>query len=337
MIHLSNDYREIEHLKGSKPLIIFHWDADGIASTALLKKYLNLDPILYVPQIGFYDLDIDDIRGISGYRNIFIVDFGVNTGILEELYEAFGHDIYVFDHHHRRPSDKVKIFKYMVDGSPYPSESIMVTELLGIEPNVLTVLGYIGDLFERVFQDRYYHIVEDVGDRYGYDYDKFKYMVDLIQSNYVFQDRDEIIRMVDYLIEALNDPGIILGNKLWRARYETMVGEINRIFNMEPVRMGKILYFEYDGSLYLTSYIGRGLASKYKGYYVLLGVPNFSDKYSQLYLRIDGEPEISFKELILELNRMGFRVGGKDRVIGIFLEKDRYNEAKNHILKKLGV
>ncbi len=337
MIHLSGESGILKDLVGSKPLIIFHWDADGITSTSLLKNFLELDPYLYVPRIGFYLIDLDEVSMFKGFDNIFIVDFGVETPILERLGDRFGCEVFVFDHHHRRHSKKIKIFNYLVDGRPYPSESVMVTELLHLEPNLLTVLGYVGDLFDRALNDRYSYILKHVESRYGYEYSSIKYMVDLIQSNYVFQDRDEIIRSVDYLIDSLEDPNIIFENDLWKARYNEMMDTIDRLRDMEPIKMGRVLFFEVKESLYITSYIGRDLAKKYRGYYVLVGFPNLSDGYSQIYLRIDGEPDISFRDLIAELNNLGLYAGGKERVLGVFMEKDRYREVINHILKKLGV
>ena len=335
MIHLSNDV--LNELRGSTPLIIFHWDVDGIASTALLTKYLELSPILYTPMIGFYKLDIQEILDFKGYDSIFIVDFGVETGAIESLKLEIDDEVYVFDHHLRRESEKINIFPYRdPDGDIYPSESIMVTDLLGIETNILTALGFVGDLFGKALENKYSYILREKWNIYGFGYGDIKVFVDLIQSNYVFMDKDEIISSVYKLIEALEDPYIILENSLWRKRYQVMYESINKVLSLDIESRDGLRFIELEDKLYITSYVGRYLADKYRGDYILIGVPELLGGYSQIYLRISGKSGKNFLELIEELNELGVYAGGKENVVGVFMDRDRYNEVLNYIFSWLG-
>lgn len=330
----SNDVRD---LSGSKPLIILHWDADGLVSTSLLIKYLDLKPSLYIPRIGFYKLDYEEILKISGSDSMIVVDFGVKTEDIEYLRDLVDVDIYVLDHHIRRESSKIHIYPYRdSDNMLYPSESIMVTELLGIKPNILTVLGFVGDLFRKALENRYSHILWDEWNRYGFTYGDLKIFVDLIQSNYVFMDRDGLKDAVYKLIQTIDDPYIIMDVKLWRERYIEMYRAINRVLSIDPKSYNGLRFIEVDDKLYLTSYIGRYLAEKYRGEYILIGVPNLMAGYSQIYLRISGKPRRGFTELIEELNKMDVYAGGKDDVLGVFMDFDMYQDILEYIVKWLG-
>lgn len=324
-------------MRGSKPLIILHWDADGIAAAALLTKYLELNPLLYVPKIGFYKLDFDEIMGLRGYDSIFIVDFGVDTQSIELLKSRVEKDVYVFDHHIRGDSNLVKIFPYRdLDGDIYPSESIMVTELLGVKPNFLTVLGFVGDLFGKALENKYSYLLREEWNIYGLGYRDIKVFVDLIQSNYVFMDRDEVKSAVNKLIEAVEDPFIILDNRLWRMRYYEMYNVIKKVLSADVESRDGLRFLELKENLYITSYVGRYLAEKYRGEYVLIGVPELLGGYSQVYLRISGEVRRDFHALIEELNRMGVYAGGKETVVGVFTDRDRYQEVLSYIVSWLG-
>ncbi len=334
MIHLSGD--ALKSLEGSHPLIIFHWDVDGIASTALLVKYLGLKPMLYTPKIGFYRLDLDEILGFKGYDSIFIVDFGVDTSSIESLKDEVDSEVYVFDHHLRRESDKITIFPYRdSDGDIYPSESIMVSELLGIEPNFLTVLGFVGDLFGKALENKYSYVLRGEWNSFGFGYRDLKLFVDLIQSNYVFMDRREVESAVYKLMDSIEDPYILLENRLWRERYREMYRVINKVMSTEVESIDGVRMLELEEKLYITSYVGRYLAEKYSGEYVLIGVPELLGGYSQIYLRISGENKLDFHKLIEELNGLGVYAGGKDDVVGVFMDRDRYKEILSFILSWL--
>ena len=324
-------------LRGSNPLIIFHWDVDGIASSALLTKYLELNPVLYTPKIGFYKLDLDEISSIKGYDSVFIVDFGVDTSAIESLKSMVDVDVYVFDHHLRSESEVVNILPYRdSDGDIYPSESIMVTDLLGIEPNFLTVLGFVGDLFGKALENKYSYLLREGWNSYGFGYGDVKVFVDLIQSNYVFMDRDAIKSAVYKLVDALEDPYILLDNQLWRMRYREMYDAINKVLSSEIESRDGLRFIELEEKLYITSYVGRYLAEKYRGEYVLIGVPELLGGYSQIYLRISGENRKDFLQLIKELNGMGVYAGGKETVVGVFMDRNRYQEVLDYILSWLG-
>ncbi len=336
MIHLYLKNSFFRDLLGTRPLIIFHWDADGIASSAILTKYLDLKPILYTPRIGFYRIDFDEVSSLSGYDNIFIVDFGVDTKEIEKLKDFLNVDVYVFDHHVREGSDSIHILDYKDDvGGIYPSESVMLTDKLGLKPDILTAIGYVGDLFDKALNNRYSYILDVIWRDRRLTYYDLKLMVDYIQSNYVFMDRDEIKSAVFKLIEVYEDPERIFKNAKWRSRYLEMNRSIKETLDMKPEKIGRVNLFEIESNIYITSYVGRALATKYKGEYIIVGVPELQGGYAQIYIRIDGKPHIDFSSLIVELNSMGLYAGGKKEVIGVFLDKNRYEEILKFVIGRL--
>ena len=323
----------------STPLIIFHWDADGIASAALLKEFMYPDARLYTPNIGFYILRPRDIPYYGDVDAVFIVDYGIPTEmIVDAVSGRYGDvDIHIIDHHHRSPSDKAVIYPYHDDHSIYPSTTIMVSRILDLQPNLLTVLGYVGDLFDRVFRDRYMWMVNHVEKVYGLGYQFIKRLVDLIHTDYIFFDRDGVVSSVEILREGYTSPYRLFNVDRWRIRYFKYMEEVSRWLEMEPRELGKAVFMEVDTKLYISSYIGRMMASRYIGRYVILGFPRLGNGYSYIYVRIDGDPDIDFREAISKLQSMGYMAGGKDRVIGVFVDRSRYGECLSHIMNMLGV
>ncbi len=326
-----------ERLGGSRALLAFHWDADGISSAALLLDVLGLDAVLYTPVIGLYRLVPEDLPRDIDVDALVVADMGVSTKAIEGVAEYLGVPGYVFDHHHREPSDRLFIARYIDGyGDLYPSASMVITDALGIEPNTLTILGIAGDLEEGVRESRYYGVVERVASRYGLRPKDFIEISRLVDTNYLFLDRAGVIEAVHALREYREDPKALLARDDWRARLEEFMGELERLARVELEEVDGILFRELDSRLYIVSKLGRMLSRRNPDKYVLLGVPRMANGYSQVYLRT-GRGDVDLRPLIERLRGMGLYAGGKRNVLGAVVEPGKYRAVLGEIFRYLGV
>ncbi len=326
-----------EKLGGSRALLAFHWDADGISSAALLLDALGLDAVLYTPVIGLYRLVPEDLPRDIDVDALVVADMGVSTRAIERVAEYLGVPGYVFDHHHREPSDSLFIARYIDEsGDLYPSASMVITDALGIEPNTMTALGIAGDLEEGMRESRYYWVVERVASRHGLRPEDFIELSRLVDTNYLFLDREGVIETVHALVEYSEDPKVLLGRDDWRARLYEFRRELERLAGMELEEIDGILFRELDSRLYIVSKLGRLLSRRNPDKYVLLGVPRLANGYSQVYLRT-GRGDVDLRPLIERLRGMGLYAGGKRNVLGAVVEPGKYRAVLGEIFRYLGV
>jgi len=324
-------------LGGSRALLAFHWDADGISSAALLVDTLGLDAVLYTPVIGLYRLVPEDLPRDIDVDVLVVADMGVSTPSIEAVANHLGVPGYVFDHHHREPSDSLFIAPYIDSyGDLYPSASMVITDTLGIEPNTLTALGLAGDLEEGIRGSRYYGVVERVAGKHGLEPEDFIELSRLVDTNYLFLDRDGVIRAVKILVEYRDDPRALLEMDVWRTRLEEYRRELERLSSMELIEVDGVLFREVDSRLYIVSKLGRLLSRRNPDKYVFLAVPRMANGYSQLYVRT-GRADADLRPLIEKLRGMGLYAGGKKNVLGAVVEAGKYRAVREEIFRYLGV
>lgn len=133
--------------------VIYHYDADGICSGAIICKALERAGKNYKAQWvkQLYKETIEEIKGL-GDKYVF-VDFG--SGQLEQLVQEFGENFVVIDHHQKSAERdfkrEVNPFDFGVDGGLDVSGSgLSYLVSLGIGKNedlaALAIVGALGDM-----------------------------------------------------------------------------------------------------------------------------------------------------------------------------------------------
>ena len=242
----------------------------------------------------------------------------------------------IIDHHHRRRDPDLNIIPYFIDSEPYPSTTLLISDNLGIEYNILSIIGIVGDLGEAIYNSKYIGLVEEVGGKYGLDVDELLRLSSLIDSNYISGDRRRVVRAVDILIKYMEEPRKLLEYTPWIIQCNDIMREIERYSRDTPNMVDSNIYFLEINSRYLiTSPVGRSLAKRYRGSYIIVGNPNLHRNYCQIYVRIYGDDKVDLSMMVDKLLEMGFYAGGKSNVFGVIAPKKMYNYLLQWIINEL--
>jgi single-stranded DNA-specific DHH superfamily exonuclease len=141
-------------LGAEKVFIVHHWDADGVASAALLARRLGGKLVgTDVPRIGVYAAEA--VPEPPRNALLVVLDYGIPGPEYDKLAERTSTPIAVVDHHAVEPPRRLSTYCNPValkKGSErdYPGNSLLVYKLLG-EPRdtgdqFLAALGVVGDL-----------------------------------------------------------------------------------------------------------------------------------------------------------------------------------------------
>jgi len=318
------------------PLYVFHWDTDGIASAALLKIILNNNPKLYTPRIGLYTLKFINKVLCKNVDSIYIIDLGVSNDEIYNFGLKCGLNPVVIDHHYREYDNRINIIN-LSNKELYPSTTLLISDVFKIKYNILTILGIVGDYGNKIYRSKYLELVEDISKKYNLNVEDLINLTSLIDSNYISLDRSGVIRAVDILIRYFNDPHKLLKYDPWLNKCKKIMEEVDKILKYKPINIGKDIYLlEFNSKFFITSVIGRELAHRYRGSYVVVGRPKLYNRYSQIYVRIsDGNKRDLFKNIIKKLINMGFNAGGKDDVFGVILPSRFYKKILTLIIQFL--
>ncbi len=129
------------------PLIVNHYDCDGVCSGSLVKKGLmgmGKDP----QNRTFRSLDEGIVKGLRGEREIVFVDFGGAMG--ERIGELLpDSEVLIIDHHQANDSKVLQVnpFIFGIDGGKELSAS-STAYLVFSEPSLadLAIVGSVGDM-----------------------------------------------------------------------------------------------------------------------------------------------------------------------------------------------
>ena len=309
-------------------LIVHHWDTDGITSTALLVKALNLDDFTNMTsEIGEFLFDERIWRAIERAERLYVLDFNV-PGEVERVKVPT-----LFIDHHSQPRIKNPLVEQVnpsLEGSYYPSCSLVVSERFNLF-NAWTALGAIGDIGERAFE---FGWVKRLLEREGLSREEALRLVELVDSNYIAMDRESVEEAVKVL---LNNPlKELLDHEPWVKKAEAIRESIEKAISRVEERSG-FAFVRFESPYNIISKVARRLVweMNYRGAVVINR--NFHGK-AQLYFRISPETaeKIDMKALIERVKKTGANAGGKREVLGCVCERGKVDEVLKLIEEQLG-
>jgi len=303
-------------MESSRIAVVHHWDCDGVASSAILKRILRkTDITFFVPRIGVYDrtaLPTNGIRSIDP-DIVLVLDYCLDPRQVEEVAKSLAVTMAIVDHH--VVEGFTKLFCNPVAlGLPedrYPSTTYVLYQTMkamGMDVDGvldLVALGVVADVGWR----RGFDLSKLLPD-HGYSLEELMSIAEAVDSCYRLGDYECIDHAREKLVE---NPRDVLRDPYLQSRREFVRKEIEKAKNMlEPrERRGVVLVFELKTRVYATSALGRYLANLYPrnvivlvNYVESLGISYVYVRSSTHYLRHALE-ELRFRKL---------RVGGKDRV-----------------------
>jgi len=305
-IHLLSRCIQIRRLlENQEVAIVHHWDADGIASAALLGRVFGVDTFV-IPRIGCYGIDC-----IGRAETPVLVDYGipVNTVIKGAI-----------DHHRSRQDSSICIDTPIcnpvsagLSEDEFPSTTYVIKSLILTDSEVskngdLIALGIVGDLGTRVLHSEHLRafVVKALG-----SIERALKLANLVDSCY----RAGSYECIDRVRKALIEGGVA------QVEYDTSLQELSSDIDAEAkkvIERIEIIYsddavaiFRARSKYFLTSYIGRYLARVYAPKTIVLLHHVESLGLGMVYIRSYG---IEVKEIIPILRALGYSAGGKDWV-----------------------
>ncbi|NJE54455.1 DHH family phosphoesterase [Thermococcus sp. 21S9] len=309
-------------------LIVHHWDTDGITSTALLVKALNLDDFTNMTsEIGEFRFDERIWGAIERAERLYVLDFNV-PGEVERVKVPT-----LFIDHHSQPRIENPLVEQVnpsLEGSYYPSCSLVVSERFNLF-NAWTALGAIGDIGERAFGLEW---VKRLLEGEGLSKEESLRLVELMDSNYIAMDREGVEEAVKVLLS--NPLKELLDYEPWVRKAEAIRESIEEAISGVEERNG-FAFVRFESSYNIISKVARKLVweMNYSGAVVINR--NFHGK-AQLYFRISPETveKIDMKALIERVKKTGANAGGKREVLGCVCERGKVDEVLKLIEEQLG-
>jgi len=324
---LSNCRRVAEELaRAGRVAVIHHWDADGLASAAVIARHLKSRSALFsVPRVGYYSLSAIDINAIKEFRPdlVLVLDYGLPASEVRELSRAVNSTVGVVDHHVNECADDILFCNPLACGSSeeeYPSTTWVLKNLINAgSPDDMVSLGIVGDL-GKVLED---HPLKDWVDATARKYGLT--LQDLVRASELV---DTCYRLVDYeCMEAVRNTLIeggvagILQSELLKSKLVALRSEVEEaIGKLELLRdYGILKVFKLRTRSYITSLVGRELAHRYWDSVVVL--VHHVEKLGLEYIYVRNR-KFSLRGVLERLKAEGLRVGGKDKVFVVTIRNE---------------
>ncbi|USS41029.1 DHH family phosphoesterase [Thermococcus aggregans] len=308
-------------------LIIHHWDTDGITSTALLVKALELKEFINLsPPIGEFRFDERIRREIEKANRLYVLDLNLPHEV-----EGIDKETIFIDHHiqPRIMNPMVKQINPALEGNEAPSASFVVSEYFNVW-NAWSALGVVGDIGEKAFEiPRVHQLLE----RERLTREEALKIVELIDSNYIAMDRESVEKAPKVLLE--NHVKELLSYEPWLKKAEAIEKALKDALANAEVKNG-VAFIEFKSPFNIISKVARKAVWEL-GYRGSLVVNRDFHGKAQVYFRIspDMAEEVNMSEIIAELKGKGFNAGGKREVLGCICERDKIGEVleiiKDHL------
>lgn len=299
--------------------VVHHWDADGLASAAIIERYLRTwkgKATYAVPEIGGYSASA--VRPPPHpIDELVLIDYGVPPDEVAKIGKVVGREVVIFDHHASgvEGEGKCNPISYGEGWEDWPAAATVLAEAAGVRPEgweELAALAVYGDVgYEGLLKKP--HLLSAVL-RAGLRVDELERAARYVNSCY---------RAVDYACidtarEELAEDGVwaVLRDGYLATKEAEVCAEVERgvdeaISSAETVGEGITLY-RARLKAYVVSAVGRRLSRTLgRGVAVLVA---YVEPMKRWYLYARSQDRI-IKDAINALRSAGYGAGGKDRVV----------------------
>ncbi|MFP3144754.1 MAG: DHH family phosphoesterase [Caldisphaera sp.] len=334
----------------SNPIILHHWDADGVISASTLASYVGQGiefespPFKYVFSKEYLEILADRAEN---HDVIVVVDLNLSSKVLMEISSKANRPVISIDHHTTNDiprSLSVIYYNPAKDGDPeglWPSAAHVIALLTGNYDPLLISTSIVGDLDREAKNNRIYKkYMEEIGLDPESDYDIPKNCAMQIWGAEALGKIDIIKNLPTSLAYGGIDPCVaLMSNPILTMLREEAENELNNLIEIANNKLEKISKDFYatliDGNGRLISKISRALASKYPNRVVMIGYLAHSTNDASIYIRTKRN-DLDFTKISIKLKSLGYQVGGKSQlnnnVIGVEVTSEKLNDAYNDIL-----
>jgi hypothetical protein len=339
------------------PVIVHHWDMDGVASAALVAaaSERGREAAFLTPQFRYaFDKPfLDRAReAASGRKLLVVVDLGVPGGSVDLLHRYTGRPAVVIDHHMQPEPPKLPGVVYVnpaAQGDPagrWPSAAHVVASLTGVYDPLLVAASIVGDLgpaarASRVYQDYMaragLHPVED--------YWLPAECASLVDAASAMGRADVLEALAARLAESVDPCRLILEDGLLHGLRAQAEAELESLLEEaeekreEPFR--GVLLYRLEGEGRHASKLARELARRHTDSIVVVAYRARSTGEERVYARTYKRhaPLLASRDVIEELRSLGLSAGGKaqgpNNVLAVEAPPGRLEEALQAVLSHI--
>lgn len=326
--------------------VVHHWDADGIASAALvLEEARRVTPHAEVvnlsPTIGRWYLGPEEIERLREWapQVLVLVDLAVRDDDLGSILDGVGAPALMVDHHRADvPEDpRVDYHNPVAEGGAEeenPACTWVLRRLLGRPVDLLAVLGVFGDRGRGVRDEPVWPHLEGFLEVSGLEEADIHWLVDLVDSSAKRMDVAAVNAAVGHLLEGWRDPRTLLDQPDWNASAAEVEGALVDELERGPETvLGRILIKTIDTPYLVISTAARRLVRTRDQPVVVVVNLGYSETETQLYVRRTGDLDLS--PLIGRMRARGLSAGGKGEVVGVVAPDESVDEVVADFLEFL--
>jgi len=331
-------------IDGRNVLLIHHWDADGIASAAILMeelKRMGASSIENeVPKLGEFEMDEGWIlkRGNHPPDILVTTDICIPLDNLLAIRDGLSIEIVMFDHHARVPVDEKGIYfiNYCsLRDEDWPSNTLVLNDFFGREPDLLSALGLVGDKGLNI--TKYGDVWPGFHERLragGFDLHDLMKLVDLLDSCYKSGRRTELMELPWSLV-GKNDEEVaetITGNGSLAAYTEDIEKKISDLFGEGLQEADGFHLKEIDTEYHVISALTRKFSNAYPEREIMVTNTGIFSGKTQLYFRSKRK---DVRPLISMIHDLGQSAGGKTDVVGAVIDNGKLEIVMDRISREL--
>ncbi len=312
-------------LSSGPPVLVYHWDADGMISAMHIVSMAGQDTIMLPPKFTFR-VDDDFIRSLkakaAGRRPIIILDLSYPGRVIDRIARETGVHILVVDHHYQDEGPREPNVEYVNParkGDPegeWPSTAHVLARILGEYHPGLVAASIVGDLGPRAKANKHYqNYMVEAGLDPVRDYWVVEQVVSQLDSISVTANYDGLkwipkvhaIGQFDPLKSILNDPLLTTLKTNVEVEFESLLEEAKSSLVEEAPG---VLGVKLSGESRLASRLARSLASMNPGRVVVVAYHSTGIDRAYIYARAY-KLKAQLAGIAEYFKRLGFEAGGK--------------------------
>ncbi|MCE4624215.1 MAG: DHH family phosphoesterase [Caldisphaeraceae archaeon] len=337
-------------ISNSSPLIIHHWDCDGVVSAVTIASYIGRRVSFESPPFK-YTIDDDYLEmleyKLEDHDVIIVVDLNLSPKYLVLLSYRLGRPVVSIDHHTtkeipRHPS--ILYYNPAKDGDPqgiWPSAAHVIATLTGFYDPLLIASSIVGDLGSNAKNNRVYmKYMNEIGLDPIADFNlpndcsmqiwgaEAMGKIDIIKN----LPSSLLYGGLDPCYAILNDP--ILGNLRYEAE-EELKRLVSKAENTLEAAGRNFYATKLDGNARLVSKVARKVSSDHPNDIIMIGYLARSINRASIYIRTR-RIDVNLIDLLKSINNLGYKAGGKfqrgNNVLAVDVEPEKLDEAFNDIM-----
>ena len=324
--------------------IVHHWDADGIASAALvIEEVRRTNPdaktLNRSPTIGRWALDAEEIDLLRGWGTdlLVIVDLAIRDDDLDSILDGLpGVPAVMVDHHRAEVPEHPRLVYHnpVAEGeaeTDFPACTWVLRHLLGRGMDLLTVLGVFGDRGRGVEDEPVWRDLGPWLEGSGLTWDDMHLLVDLVDSSAKRVDREDVDNAVGLLLEGWKEPLGLVGLDAWnQGNDEVERALIEQLQNGPETEVGSTLVKTIDTPYLVISTAARRLVRTRDNPVVVVVNMGYSGGEVQVYVRRTGELDLA--PMIPRMRDRGLSAGGKSEVLGVIVPRSDLEDVMGDIM-----